>query len=136
MVIYVKTRHPPTLPSCRTVALLSKTVGMGNRTVPHPNILGRKKRMCQAETRAIRAIKENSRTESHHLCTTATTPSPTTKCLSAPSHSFRSFRFKQSKETSVSDMCFNYHLYGHWKSACTVLPWQSSSNANAYNANR
>ena len=86
--------------------------------------------MHQAESRALRAIQSKHRQQPYRK-PQSTAPRPHTKFLSAPSHSFRSFNFKQLKKPSVLDMRFNCHQYGHWKSACTAPRRQPSSNANA-----
>lgn len=59
--------------------------------------------MHQAESRALRAIQSKRRQQPYRK-PTSTAPRPHTKFLSAPSHSFRSFNFKQHKKPSALDM--------------------------------
>lgn len=87
------------------------------------------KRMHQAEPAPYGQSKRNAM---HNLTKKlATTVSNSiSKVLSAPSHSFRNFNFKQRKEHSAFDVCFNCRQYGYWKSSCPTPLRMSSLNAN------
>ncbi|XP_055997850.1 uncharacterized protein LOC130047252 [Ostrea edulis] len=94
------------------------------------------KRMRQAKSRALRALKEKRRYQPYKK-PSATAPTPATSTDRRPDstpyqQSFRGYT-KQRKQPSPYDICYNCRKYGHWKSQCSAPPAQSSNqSASSY----
>ncbi|XP_062572655.1 uncharacterized protein LOC134234596 [Saccostrea cucullata] len=86
-----------------------------------------KKRLLQAENRALRAIKEKRRFQPYSKSGSATTSLPDGRS----GGSGRNFRPYKRKEASPYDMCYNCHKLGHWKSTCTVPARTNNSSTSS-----
>jgi hypothetical protein len=83
------------------------------------------KRLRQAENRALRSIKEKRRFQPYKKPSTASSSHAKND---SNHYSFRGYNFKQRREPSPQDICFNCNQYGHWKSSCPAPPKPSNKS--------
>ncbi|CAC5400373.1 unnamed protein product [Mytilus coruscus] len=78
------------------------------------------KRLRQAESRALKTIKEKKSRTKPYVKPSATVSRPPTNTADMPLQQYNQppFRLNSRRESTSYDMCYECHQFGHWRTNC------------------